>query len=138
MNKAMLDHQVHRDTEVSKVFLAPGVAKEKLVQLVTEVSKDLEVIQSLNPEEKVPVDSKVLVVPRDLWDIQAIRVLLGLQDVKVIRVQLGLWGHLAHQVPLDLMVLLDSQEKVVSKDLLDLKVPQVYLVIQVIQDIGEQ
>lgn len=66
------------------------------------------------------------------------RVHLELQDVTERRVLKGLLASLADQVLLVTMVQLETQEMLGNKDLLDLKVSQVYLVILVFQAIAVQ
>lgn len=98
--------------------------------------KVLVVIPSMDSQVCLALDPQDHMVNQDLWDSMAMWVLQGLQDVKDRRVLKGLWAHLAHQVLLVIMVLLETQEMLVSKDLQDLKVSQVHPVIQVSQVMG--
>lgn len=98
--------------------------------------KVLVVIPSVEGQGLLPLDSQDHTVTQDLWDSLAMWVLLGLQDVKERRVLWGLWASLVYQVLLVIMVPLETQEMLVSKDLLGLKESQVLLVIQVSQAMG--
>ncbi|KAF3858330.1 hypothetical protein F7725_011531 [Dissostichus mawsoni] len=116
--------KVREDLLVSKVLQAPrvrpgsldlGAGREQLAQLGQQVPKVLLVVPSESTKVGLHLESWDRVDSQDLWDISVMQVLLGRQD--------GMLASLANQVLLVVMVLLETQETLVSKDLLDLKVP---------------
>ncbi|KAM3603740.1 uncharacterized protein V6R79_001383 [Siganus canaliculatus] len=106
---------VFQDPEARKVPLDHEVTKECLVQLETEVQKVLVVIPFVE-SDWLHVDHQDHQVSQAHRGSKVMRVLEELQDER--KVPLGLLGFLGQQVHLVIMVKLEIQEMLASKDFL--------------------